>query len=246
MGGLVTRAMLDKAFKASSTDSEFVANVVYNAPPFAGTTFAYLGKIFFEPPVITRAIFSDERFQKMLGTSINTAHFTLKDLLVKTIDFLATPSGHTYQEIELVINPEVRSTIDLLSLVSLNNLTPQLVASLNTGNAFYGELIALAMQAVRPFVAGILGAKGIPGDDDLTPEGGFAHLRNYVNNPDVKQFVAIGTKGASLHLFPNDLAAVANDPSLIINNSMIVAQVDDTAVPVGSAQLLTTTDNFGP
>lgn len=102
------------------------------------------------------------------------------------------------------------------------------------------------MQFARPFVAGLLGRKGIPGHDDLTPEGGLEHLTRYTTNPDVKQFITLGTQGLGMHLFPDDLDAVANTPSLITDNSVLTAQADDMAVAVGSAKLLTTTDNFGP
>ncbi len=241
MGSLVTRAMLDKAFTASVQDSEFVANVVYNAPPFAGSTMAYLSKIYFEPVAIDSTIFEDERVQLMLGTSVTTA----KGLLINFIDLLIRPLGVRFHDIEAGFNPVARSAIDFLLLIPINEVvTPSYIQALSGTNT--GEAIAIAMQFARPFVAGLLGLKGEPGHDDLTPEGGVVHLTSYTTNPDVKQFVTLGTQGVGLHLFPSDLAAVANDPNLITDNSVIVAQTDDSAVAVGSALLLTTTDNFGP
>lgn len=240
MGSLVTRAMLDKAFTASSQDSEFVANVIYNAPPFAGSTMAYLSKIYFEPVLIDSTIFEDERVQLMLGTSVTTA----KGLLINFIDLLIRPLGVRFHDIEAGFNPVARSAIDFLLLIPINEvITPSFIQSLSGTNT--GEAIAIAMQFARPFVAGLLGVKGAPGHDDLTPEGGVAHITSYTTNPDVKQFVTLGTQGFGVHLFPSDLNAVANDPSLITDNSVIVAQTDDSAVAVGSARLLTTTDNFG-
>lgn len=241
MGSLVTRAMLDKAFNASEQDSEFVANVVYNAPPFAGSTMAHLAKIYFEPVTLDSTIFADERVQIMLSTSADTA----KGVLTNFIDLLIQPAGMRYQDMESALNPLVRSTIDSLQLIPITQtISPQYIQSLS--GLPIGDAIVAVMQFVRPFVAGLLGVKGIPGVDDLTPEGGFAHITTYTTNPDVKQFVTVGTHGVSIHLFPNDLDAVANDPTLITNNSALSAQVDDTAVAVGSAKLLTTTDNFGP
>ena len=249
MGSLVARAMLDKATKASQADSEFVANIIYNAPPFAGSSVAYLSKIYFEPANITSKIFEDKRAQIILGSieaKLGTAAITTaKDLLVHFIDFLLLPFGGSYADLEAGFNIPTQAAIDTLLLIPINEpLSPQFLNSLSGTGA--GDFLANAMQISRPFVAKLKGMKGAPGHNDLTPEGGLAHLTHYNNSPDVKQFVTLGTGGFGLQLFPDDLAAVANDPSLIIDNSVLHAQVDDTAVAQGSAKLLTTTDNFGP
>ena len=249
MGSLVARAMLDKAAKASLADSEFVANVIYNAPPFAGSSMAYLSKIYFEPEQITSTIFEDGRLQIMLSSIESrlgvAAIKTAKDLLIYYIDFLLLPYGVSYADLEAGFNLPTQALTDILLLIPINeSLSPQFLNALSGTPT--GEAIAAAIQAVRPFVAGLMGMKGAPGHDDLTPEGGLAHITNYSNSPDVKQFVTLGTGGVGVHLFPDDLDAVANNPSLIINNSVLNTQVDDTAVAVGSAKLLTTTDNFGP
>lgn len=241
MGSLVTRAMLDKAHTASIQDSESIANVVYNAPPFAGSTMAYLSKIYFEPVQLNSTIFEDERVQLMLSTSATTA----KDLLVNYLNLLIRPLGVVYEDIESGFDQTTREVIDLLFLIPINDIVdPQFINSLS--GTLTGDSIVAAMQFARPFVAGLLGVKGNPGHDDLTPEGGLAHVTGYDNNPDVKQFVTLGIRGLGLHLFPDDLDAVANNPSLITDNSVQTAQDDDTAVAEGSARLLTTTDNFGP
>lgn len=54
-GSLVTRALLHKAEAASRDDGEYVANVIYNAPPFAGCSLAELLKMIYAPPIFTRA-----------------------------------------------------------------------------------------------------------------------------------------------------------------------------------------------
>src|SRR5690606_31260840 len=105
---------------------------------------------------------------------------------------------------------------------------------------------AFALNLVRPIARGLTGMDGQPGVYDLTPSGGVRHLQDYDTNPDVKQFVTVGKVGFDIHLFPNDLQAVAADPSLITDVEAQAAQQDDTAVAVGSARLLTQTDNFGP
>lgn len=241
MGSLVTRAMLDKAHQASEQDSEFVANVIYNAPPFGGSTMAYLAKLYFEPVQLNSSMFEDERVQIMLSTSATTA----KDLMVNYLNLLIRPLGVSYGDIEQGFDAPTREAINLLTLIPINQIVdPNFIQSLN--GTFTGDSIVAAMQFARPFVAGLLGVRGVPGHDDLTPEGGYAHITDYATNPEVKQFVTLGTRGLGLHLFPDDLSAVAADPSLITNNAVLAAQDDDTAVAEGSARLLTTTDNFGP
>lgn len=126
MGSLVARAMLDKAHSASPADSEFVANVIYNAPPFAGSTMAYLAKIYFEPVQINSSIFEDERVQIMLSSTATTA----KDLLVNYLDLLIRPLGIKYEDIEVGLNQPTRSAIDFLLLMPINEVVPLLVMRL--------------------------------------------------------------------------------------------------------------------
>jgi hypothetical protein len=241
MGSLVARATLDKAFNASQQDSEFVANVIYNAPPFGGSTMAYLAKIYFEPADITSDIFNDERFALMLGTSATTH----KDLIVNLMDLYMRPIGLEFSDVESSLPLAVRNAIDFLLLFPINvPVNPDFIQSLS--GTVTGNILAEAMQTIRPFVAGLTGMAGAPGYNDLTPEGGVNHLNLYTTNPDVAQFVTLGNQGFGVHLFPDDLTDVANDPTLIANNAELSAQADDTAVAVGSAKLLTQTDAFGP
>ena len=65
MGSLITRAMLHKAGQASREDSEFVANVIYNAPPFAGSTMGHLGQLYFGVPEFKSEAFADPLLNKL-------------------------------------------------------------------------------------------------------------------------------------------------------------------------------------
>lgn len=254
MGSLVTRAMLDKAQAASRRDSEFVANVIYNAPPFGGSTMAHIDKLFHEGP-ITRETFADPMLQKMFTTSGTTA----KDLLVNFMDVLLRPTGMSYNTFESsmrVVPSSINTTVPestrygeplWLAVDLLENFPISDTVDWNTiSNNHVGDALGLALTVVRPLADALLGFPGAPGYDDLTPAGGVSHLTSYSTNPDVQQFVTIGKQGFGIHLFPNDLQAVADNPNLITDVNANQAQTDDTAVAVGSAKLLTQVDAFGP
>ena len=253
MGSLVTRAMLDKAHAAGRQDSEFVANVIYNAPPFGGSTMAYVNKLFHEGP-ITRDTFKDPRLQKMFTTSGTT----FKDLFINFVNVLLRPIGVDYSYLRrATVNPVSQDpTLGLaippaeplwLAVDALDNFPISGTIDWDVvSNGPIGDALALALNLMRPLVDALLGFPGAPGYDDLTPEGGVTHLTAYSTNPDVQQFVTIGKQGFGVHLFPSDLNAVGANPNLITDINTLQAQTDDTAVPVGSAKLLTQVGNFGP
>ncbi|MBI1296740.1 hypothetical protein GC175_17425 [bacterium] len=237
MGSLVTRAMLDKAESESRQDSEVVANVIYNAPPFGGSTMAYLDKLFHEGP-ITRSTFADPYLQRMFATSGTD----FKDLFVNFMNVLLRPLGINYAYMEAGLPEPVLIPVDVLENFPINGAVDWEYVSTSP----VGDALGLALTSVRPILDGLLGFPGAPGYDDLTPAGGVRHLTGYNTNPHVKQFVTLGRQGFGIHLFPDDLQAVAANPNLITDVNALKAQTDDTAVPVGSAMLLTETDAFGP
>src|SRR5699024_6181975 len=64
-GSLVTRAMLHKAEEASVEDSEFIANVIYNAPPFSGSFMAHVDQLIYEPTTLGNSLFEDELLNRV-------------------------------------------------------------------------------------------------------------------------------------------------------------------------------------
>ena len=245
MGSLVSRAMLHKAGEASREDSEFVANVIYNAPPFAGSTMGHLGQMYFGSETFTSAQFADPIFNKMYTEAFGSvfgAITTARAFYNMNMQLLLRPLGFDIIPFTETMPEWARVVVDALDEVPLGeNVTPAQLA-----NTPVGDAIAGAMQLVRPLAGALTGMAGSPGIADLTPAGGVFHIENYPQNPDVKQFVTIGKLGFKIHLFPTDLQATANNPDLITDPASLVGGFDDTAVAVGSAKLLTQTDNFGP
>ena len=245
MGSLMTRAMLHKAGDASREDSEFVANVIYNAPPFAGSTMGHLGQLYFGVPEFKSQSFADPLLNKLFleaaGSSFG-AISTARDYYDLQLELLLQPLGIGLPSLAETIPDWASPIVDALDNVPIgSNVPPKDLA-----NTPVGDSIAFALNLVRPIAGALTGMAGKPGVGDLTPAGGILHLQNYPQNPDVAQFVTLGKRGFNIQLFPDDLAAVAANPSLIDDPEANVGQLDDTAVAVGSAKLLTTTDNFGP
>ncbi|MGQ9573665.1 MAG: tetratricopeptide repeat protein, partial [Dehalococcoidia bacterium] len=181
MGSLVTRAMLHKAHAAGRQDSEFVANVIYNAPSFGGSTMAYLDKLFHEGP-ITRDTFKDKRLQKMFTTSGTT----FKDLFINFVNVLLRPTGVDYYYLRRATtnpvgqDPTLGLVIPIteplwLAVDALDNFPISGAIDWNAvSNGTIGDALALALNLARPLVDALLGFPGAPGYDDLTPEGGVA------------------------------------------------------------------------
>jgi hypothetical protein len=236
-GSLDTRAMLHKASVASRVDSEYVANVVYNAPPFAGSSLPQLIKIFYEPTTLTPAIFNDPWLLKSLGV-----HPNVGTMVRHVFDRLVRPFGVTFDSIYESLPAEQRVPIDVLNSITVPTDFNWQELSTN----YMGPPTVLALNIIRPIIGGLMGWPGIPSHDDLTPAGGVNHITGYNNSPDAKQFITYGTGGFDLGLFPTNLSQVATNPSILADVTKNFQSEDDVAVPEGSAKLLTVTTNFGP
>lgn len=245
MGSLVTRAMLHKADEFSQEDSEFVANVIYNAPPFGGSTMGHLGQLYFGVPEFRSESFADPFLNKMFqeaagsGLGVFTTARAYYDL---QLNLLLQPLGFDLPSMEDSLPDWARFVVEALDNVPVGSNTPPS----ELANTPVGDAIAFALNLVRPLAGALTGMAGKPGVGDLTPAGGVFHLQNYPQNPHVAQFITIGRRGFKVQLFPDDLSAVAANPNMIADPTVNMGQLDDTAVAVGSAKLLTTTDNFGP
>lgn len=240
-GGLVTRTMLANAAKAGDGREELVANVIYNAPPFGGSTLAHVGTLVFGTKDLTADLFADPQLNLALGTSVGTAGELLRNLMER----LLRPLGVGWSMIESVLPPAVA-----LALAPLDSWTIEYdhLSDLTRGDLRpAGEAIANCIELLRPVASHFLGLPGFPAiGADLTPQAGVDHLTSVSTTKNSRQFVTLGHGGIGTWLFPSNLAAVADRPALIVDAAANIAGPDDDAVTDGSARLLTTTDRFGP
>jgi hypothetical protein len=240
-GSLVTRSMLDRAAGSPGDEAEAIANVIYNAPPFGGSTLAHLDVLVFGTEDLTAELFADPQLDLAFKTSVGTAGEVLRTL----VERLLRPFGVGWDALLATFPPGAAAILEPLDAWSLEY---DRISDLSRGDLRpVGEAIANAMEFVRPLANHFIGLPGFPcARDDLTPEAGVVHLTEITTNSSVKQFVTLGRGGVGTWLFPADLNAVANRPELIADASAQIAGADDDAVSEGSARLLTVTDRFGP
>jgi len=256
-GSLVTRALLHKAEAASRADGEYVANVIYNAPPFAGCSLTELLKMIYDPPIFTRAHL-DNPWLAPTAAAIKAGLLAdaglpnpgLGDLVRAVLQALGTPQGMDFAAIEAQV-PLVQQHLALLNAFSIEAYTFEQMATapLNSVPGKLGGLVETLINAARPVMTAAIGLPAFPtASVDLTPQGGVNFLQNYQNSSNAVQFVNIGTEAPLQHLlWPTaGLAAVAANPNLLTSLAAQGGQISDTYVAIQSAQLLTATDNFGP
>lgn len=257
-GSLVTRALLHKAEGASREDGEYVANVIYNAPPFAGCSLTELLKLMYDPIVVTRPDLANPWLAQTIDEIKDGLLLEVEpgfnprfgDLIRALLQRLVDPFGGDIAAIETQV-PPLKNQIDLLNVFEIDAFGVQALASAPPGTvaAGAGELVVSALNVARPFVTAAMGIPAFPtAREDLTPQGGVDFIQDYRNSSNAFQVVNIGTSAPAMHLlWPSaSLAAVAADPDQIADPAGQEGQVSDTYVAIQSAQLLTATDNFGP
>jgi hypothetical protein len=255
-GSLVTRALLHKAEAASREDGEYVANVIYNAPPFAGSSLTELLKMMYDPPVFTRVELANpwlaQTFDEVRdGLTVNVdVSVRFGDVIRALLQTLGDPFRVDFSALESQV-PIVKNNFDLLNVFTSGAFTLQQLANAAPGTAAAtaGDLVAGIIHAIRPALTAAAGIPAFPtASVDLTPQGAVNFLQNYQNSSNAAQFVNIGTMAPAEHmLWPTDgIAAVAANPNLLTDPAEQQGQVSDTYVAVPSAQILTETDNFGP
>ncbi len=256
-GSLVTRALLHKAEAASRADGEYVANVIYNAPPFAGCSLTELLKMVYNPLIFTRAELNNpwlaqtaDAIKDGLLADAGLPNPRLGDLVRALMQTLGDPFGVDVSELEDQV-PLVRNNLALLNAFDVEAYTFQQMATAdpNTVAGGLGLLVAGAIQTFRSTMTAAMGIPAFPtASEDLTPLGGANFLQNYQNSSNAAQYVNIGTEAPFEHLlWPSaGIAAVAANPSLLTDPAGQVGQVSDTYVATESAEILTATDNFGP
>ncbi|HXF61377.1 MAG TPA: hypothetical protein VNK95_07160, partial [Caldilineaceae bacterium] len=257
-GSLVARAMLHMAAQNGPQDAERVANAVYNAPPFAGSSVAPLAiTLFFETPLDPEDIFLDEWFIESYGTLLIGE--PVGEVIEILLDDLLRISGIEggLDAVALVLPPGSLSILEILKTEAWD------VA----GRAFWGEFaeteeaeaVMLLIELIRPLVTAFMGFPAAPALYDLPPDA--YHVTQYNNTGYAKQFITYGTGpvvdfGATLFPcradgpFTNPTLpcadAIAADPSRLGNPDDQLRNYDDVVVAQGSAILLSQTDGFGP
>lgn len=256
-GSLVTRALLHKAESASREDGEYVANVIYNAPPFAGCSLTELLKMVYDPPIFTRAHLANpwlaqtiDEIKDGLTVNVDLPNPRFGDLMRAFLQTLGDPFRVDVSALESKV-PLVKNNIDLLNVFTIEAFVLQDLASAPPGtvNAGTGELIAALIQTFRSTMTAAMGIPAFPtASVDLTPQGGMNFLQNYRNSTNAAQYVNIGTEAPFEHvLWPTaGMTGVAANPNLLTDPAEQQGQVSDTYVAIPSAQILTATDNFGP
>ena len=255
-GSLVTRALLHKAEAASREDGEFVANVIYNAPPFAGSSLTELLKMIYDPPVFTRVELANpwlaQTFDEVRdGLTVNVdAPVRFGDVIRALLQTLGDPFRVDVSALESQV-PVVKNNLDLLNVFTPGAFTLQQLATAAPGTAAAtaGDMVASLIQAVRPVLTSAFGIPAFPtASVDLTPQGAVNFLQNYQNSTNAAQYVNIATEAPFEHmLWPNaGIPGVAANPNLLTDPAAQQGQISDTYVAIPSAQILTATDNFGP
>jgi hypothetical protein len=256
-GSLVTRALLHKAEGASREDGEYVANVIYNAPPFAGCTLTELLKMVYDPPIFTRVELAnpwlaqtiDEIKDGYIG-DVDVPSPRFGDLIRALLQSFCDPFRVDLSDLESQ-TPLLKNNLDLLNVFTVEAFVLQDLAFAlpGTPSAGVGNLVATAIQAFRGAATAAFGIPAFPtASVDLTPQGGVNFLQNYSNSTNAAQFVNIGTESSRQQiLWPSaGIAAVAANPNLLTDPAGQEGQVSDSYVATQSAEILTATDNFGP
>ncbi len=256
-GSLTTRAMLAMAEEASREDAEYVANVVYNAPPFAGSSLTELLKMLYDPPVFLRSHLANPWLAQTwdeLFFTFDLPNPRLGDHVRALLRAMGAAFGADWDAIE-ANDPNIRNQIDLLNvfeteaaiLATLATAPPTTTA----GRAGIG--LAGLLNTVRPVMTAAMGIPSFPtAREDLPPEEGANFLGAFPNSTNQAQFVNIGLSSPLFSLArtalwpPQSYAAVAATPSLIYDVGSLVGTSNDTYVAYESAAILTQTDAFGP
>ena len=256
-GSLTTRAMLAMAESASREDAEYVANVVYNAPPFAGSSLCELLKMVYDPPVVLRSHLANPWLAQTwdeLFFTLDLPNPRLGDHTRALMRAFCAAFGGDWDAVE-ARHPNLRNQIDLLNVFETEAAILATLAFAPEGStaATAGHKLAALLNLVRPVLTAAIGIPSFPtARVDLPPEPGANFLSAFPNSSNQVQFVNIGLSSPLFSLTrtalwpPQSYAAVAANPSLIYDVGSLVGTSNDTYVAYESAALLTQTDAFGP
>jgi hypothetical protein len=165
---------------------EIVANTIYTAPPFAGSTAAIFAARLYEED-LEPSVFQDQWIRNGAGS------LTLHELMIALTRSFAGPDAEEVAEVLLDFVPKpfgldpTAVTIDQLAT------DPVLAAS-----------AVVFISSARDLVTGLIGFPGEPKvSQDLTPWGAVANLNQWQPNFNTKQFVTWGEGGGRINLTPS-------------------------------------------
>ncbi len=269
-GSLVTRTMLSIAANSSREKYEMVANVVYNAPPFAGSSFADMFAPFFgseDPSII--GIINNPFFKATFGTDTDTSVKTVIEQYLALMLFNAgIPDG--INGLKELLPPGALLPLELLTPFKLSNIE-DIIASLPPPNIFIPDFQVLnnfLLKQIRDTITAYTALPARPALDDLMMNASKNRLLSYPTSNFTPQFIIYGdydplnfsSIGTPTTLFPCDIAnngdvfgilipcltEIENDPDTLSQNALsMVPTSSDIGVSVGSARLLAETSRFG-
>ena len=229
-GGIDTRALLALLKRSDyRTEQERVANVMFTAPPFGGSTIAEVANIIYDDDLNTTVV-TNPWFAAVVANQVEPP---IKVFLRSMIQM---------RPANILTDQQVNETIDLFADAA--RLLGHDLLSYGHGAS---ALLVEAIRLVRPVVSDLFGFPGTPKVDvDLRPSGAITNLRDWERNPHTMQFVTWGEAGVfgiGYNLSP-DLADIADDNYGTIDDITVSGYLKafpgDTALSNVSARTLTT------
>ena len=269
-GSLVVRTMLALAAQSNREDYEFVANVIYNAPPFAGSSMGDLFAPLFgsETPSIV-GLLNDPFFKAIFGTNTN---MSVKTAISQYLDLVLINGGFSggLDDMKNILPPGSMLALDLLAPFTLATIE-EAINFLPPPNQFIPDfqvLTDILLNTIRNTVTAYTALPARPALDDLMMASAQERLLTYPTSNKSKQFIIYGdydpanitSIGSPTTLFPCDIDETAgideqaipcadeikDNPDLLSADATTMQLTNsDIAVSVGSARLLAETDRFG-
>ncbi len=194
-GGLDTRALLHLLNESPyQNERERVANVIYTAPPFGGSTAAVIEELMYRED-IDASIFNDPWMLRGLGSY--TLMELLQSLVLDDIDDPVMQAALTAAVVAAIVS---KPELSLITLVVLQTTT---VGALTNTPLLADQFVEL-IKTFRPTVTAFAGVPGIPkSQTDLVPEGAVMNLNRWKPNYHTRQFVTWGEGGPQINLTPS-------------------------------------------
>lgn len=261
-GSLVTRAMLDIAAQSPLSDEDYVANAIYNAPPFAGSSMVPLAQLLWSDD--PDQVFASPWFQVLGDAMVAEGAQTVGEVFERIIRHLLEIGSRpgvplTLTDLRRKVPPGTFEALDVLKLQPTYQVSGGFQWSQVLSLPHVAQTWLLVRHTVLPLMRTFMGFPAVPALDDLTPEAG--HLWKYANQPAPNQYITYGTFVAGTVTFPCDLPAggdptvagllpcassVGSNPALLHDMGAQVSSRGDLIVAAGSARILADTDAFGP
>jgi hypothetical protein len=198
-GRIDARALLALLNRSDSrTEQERVANVMFTAPPFGGSTIAEVANILYDD---LDADFLNDPWLKVIFANQIQSPF---EIWLRSNILSVTFGTLTEQQIDDIFD----TFAEAASLLNFDlTLSGSLINSIPGG----AEALVGGIELISPIVSDLFGFPGTPKVDiDLRPSGAVSNLREWERNPKTVQFVTWGLDGIGYNLSP-DLEDIADD-----------------------------------